>query len=646
MRFRQHQDDARRATRRLLVLFVLIVLLTVMCTNGALALIWLLQTGGLFGYPRWFFETNTLVALGFILGGSWIETLRLRDGGAHVAALVGGRELLAPGTLAERRLRNIVDEVAIASGLKSPRVFVLDREDAINAFAAGWEQQDSVVAVTRGALERLTRDELQGVVAHEFGHILNGDTRLNMRLIGYVFGLQMIFNFGRGLMQATDARGRRTFAVLFGLALVVAGFIGWMGGRLLKAAVSRQREFLADAHAVQFTRLPDGIGGALRKIAHQLKGGQAQMHHANTEVVSHLLLSGGPLAVRQWLATHPPLEARLQRIFGRSVAPVPAPVIDEPEAEGSAGFIPVPFAAQASPGSIPWPMDSPAVPAAPAGAGSGDAEAHAMAAAEHLLQALRVYTPPAMLRVAILAFLVPSRDLPEHAVWSGCAAGVSGADDMLGAVGRLPPRRRQPWLEQLLVQAAGLPAPERRLLREQALQIVRADGRLALHELLAALLIHHDMSPWHERLAVESRHLHLSALGSEVAVVTVALATLLPRDLAPAWSHSVLAGLGLPVPVPLPDAAHPAQVRRAIERLGKLAMTQTPALAKQWVSSQPVQPVGLPMAEALRVICLLVDTPMPPRLAGMFDALDSLVGAPEAAGVAQVPASFAPTSVL
>ena len=623
MRFRQHQDDARRATRRLLVLFVLTVLLTVACTNGALALIWRLQTGGLFGYPRWFFETNTLVALGFILGGSWIETLRLRHGGAHVAAMVGGREVVTPHTLEERRLRNVVDEVAIASGLKSPRVFVLDREDAINAFAAGWEQQDSVVAVTRGALERLTRDELQGVVAHEFGHILNGDTRLNMRLIGYVFGLQMIFNFGRGLMQATDAQGRRSFAVLLGVALVVAGFIGWMAGRLLKAAVSRQREFLADAHAVQFTRLPDGIGGALRKIAHQLQGGQAQMRNANTEVVSHLLLSGGSLAVRQWLATHPPLRERLQRIYGRAVAPVPAPVIDVPEVPGAAGFSAMPFEPQDDTGTEPTTA-GPAAGTAYVEEGRV-AELEAMAAADRSLQGLRDFTPPALLRVAILAFLVPApdrADQPEMAVWTTCAAGVSGADGVRVAVGRLPPRRRQPWLEQLLLLATGLPAPERRLLREQALQIVRADGRLALHELLAALLIHHHMSPRHERLAVEPRHLPLAALGNEVAVVTVALATLLPGHAAQQWLREVLADLGLPVPAQVPDVASPAVVRRAIERLGSLAMTQTPALAKQWVACQPVQPMGQSMAEALRTLCLLVDTPMPPQLAGMFDALD------------------------
>lgn len=146
MRFRQHQDQARAATQRLLLLFLLTVLLTVLAVNGVLALLWSLQTGNLLAYPRWFFETNSVLCAAFILGGSWIETVQLRRGGAHVAQMVGARELLVPQGAHEQRLRNVVQEMAIASGLKAPRIFVLDRDDGINAFAAGWEQNDSVVA--------------------------------------------------------------------------------------------------------------------------------------------------------------------------------------------------------------------------------------------------------------------------------------------------------------------------------------------------------------------------------------------------------------------------------------------------------------------------------------------------------------------
>lgn len=291
MRFRQHQDQARAATRRLLLLFLLTVLATVLAVNLVLALLWSLQTGNLLAYPRWFFETNSVLCAAFILGGSWIETVQLRRGGAHVAQLVGAREMLVPRDGHEQRLRNVVAEMAIASGLATPRIFVLDRDEAINAFAAGWEQADSVVAVTRGALERLSRDELQGVVAHELSHILHGDARLNMRLIGHVWGLQLLYMLGRDLFDATDTHGRRSMFVLLGLGLMAVGSIGWLAGRLLKAAVSRQREFLADAAAVQFTRLPGGIGGALRKIASQQSTGQRGVRSARVEAISHMLLA-------------------------------------------------------------------------------------------------------------------------------------------------------------------------------------------------------------------------------------------------------------------------------------------------------------------------------------------------------------------
>ncbi len=223
----------------------------------------------------------------FVLGGWWVESLQLRQGGAHVAHMLGGREITAPRDLAERRLRNVVHEMTIASGLPMPRVFVLDREEAINAFASGWTAEDSAITVTHGALQRLTRDELQGVVAHEFGHIQSGDTRLNMRLIGMVFGLQMVYTLGQTLAQRNE-HGQHSALALLGWALMGAGSIGWLAGRLLKAAVSRQREFLADAHAVQFTRLPDGLGKALLKVAGQRTQGE-RMHHPQAELVSHLL---------------------------------------------------------------------------------------------------------------------------------------------------------------------------------------------------------------------------------------------------------------------------------------------------------------------------------------------------------------------
>lgn len=323
--FRQHQDSARTASRRLLWAFGFTVVGTTVGVNLAMALVWKLQLGAAFGYPNHFFEANTLITLGLILSGTFMEVNHLKKGGAHIAKRVGAKLLEKPRDGLEQRLFNVVHEMSIAAGTLAPPVFILHKEDAINAFAAGWERSDCVIAVTQGALERLSRDELQGVVAHELSHIINGDTRLNTHLIGFVFGLEMVFNFGDHLANMTDSRGNRMVWSLMGFALMVAGSIGWLAGRLLKAAVSRQREYLADASAVQFTRNPKGIGGALQKIA-GLKAKDvecATIHHPRAEVLSHMFLAeANPGSWRRWLSLHPSLNERLQKIFGRAMPPL------------------------------------------------------------------------------------------------------------------------------------------------------------------------------------------------------------------------------------------------------------------------------------------------------------------------------------
>lgn len=323
--FRQHQESAKIATRQLLWMFALTIVLTTVSVNLALALVWKLQLNAAFAYPRYFFEVNTAVTLGLIFSGTYFEISQLKRGGAHVAKRVGGKLIEKSRDGMEQRLINVVHEMSIAAGVKPPAIYVLDREYAINAFAAGWEKSDCIVAVTRGALERLSRDELQGVVAHELSHIVNGDTRLNMRLIGCVFGLEMVFNFGDHLANMTDSRGNRMVWSLMGFGLMVAGSAGWLAGRLLKAAVSRQREYLADASAIQFTRNPAGIGGALQKIAgHKLENREgASIQHPRAEILSHVfLVEVRPDSWKRWLSLHPSLSERLTKIYGHPMPPM------------------------------------------------------------------------------------------------------------------------------------------------------------------------------------------------------------------------------------------------------------------------------------------------------------------------------------
>jgi Zn-dependent protease with chaperone function len=271
--------------------------------------------------------------LGVIAFGSLTKIVQLSAGGKVVAEELGGK-LLVPETAnpQERQLLNVVEEMAIAAGMPVPPVYLLDQEAGINAFAAGFRPQDAVLGMTRGSLEQLSRDELQGVVGHEFSHILNGDMRLNIRLMGVLNGILFVYIAGRMLMYSSSGSDEEGNSLgLFGLALVGLGSIGLMGGRLIQSAASRQREFLADASAVQFTRNPDGIAGALEKIGQF----SSQIASPKSETASHLffgnVLSG--LWSGDWFATHPPLAERIARVRGVPVEAVQSQTVMESGSE-------------------------------------------------------------------------------------------------------------------------------------------------------------------------------------------------------------------------------------------------------------------------------------------------------------------------
>ncbi len=254
--------------------------------------------------------------------GSGVKTMQLSSGGGVVARDLGGR-LLDPATtdLAEKKLMNVVEEMALASGAPVPEVYVMDQERGINAFAAGKSPTDSAIGVTRGCIESLSRDELQGVIAHEFSHILNGDMRISTRLIGLLQGILILAIIGQILLRASfwtggssrDSKGGAIPILLLGLGLLVIGYIGVFFGKLIKAAISRQREFLADASAVQFTRNPDGIGDALKKIGGLHSGSRIESPRA--EEASHMFFANGMRAsFLGMLAPHPPLPQRIRAL--------------------------------------------------------------------------------------------------------------------------------------------------------------------------------------------------------------------------------------------------------------------------------------------------------------------------------------------
>ncbi|HUQ51447.1 MAG TPA: M48 family metallopeptidase [Gammaproteobacteria bacterium] len=347
MDFFARQEQSRRTSRALVGAFVLAFVIVAIATTIVVAAALRLYTEnnalflGTESWQQWLAGHGGLVlgvaagTFGLMVVASLYRAATLARGGGHVARMLGATRVSGEGSdpLA-RRLVNVVEEIALASGLPVPEIYILEQEAGINAFAAGLTSADAAIAVTRGALEQLERAELQGVIAHEFSHILNGDMRLNHQLIGLSFGILVLSLAGRWLLRSVryTGGGRRgknsggiAAAVAIGLALVVIGGIGVLLSRLIKAGVSRQREALADASAVQFTREPEGLAGALKKIG----GYSARIVSVDTEEVAHMLFERGTRPFSGWLATHPPLMERIRALepnFDPSDLPPPKPV--------------------------------------------------------------------------------------------------------------------------------------------------------------------------------------------------------------------------------------------------------------------------------------------------------------------------------
>ncbi|MDQ7727611.1 M48 family metallopeptidase [Halomonas sp. SpR8] len=334
MDFFTAQDNARRKTGRLVVLMVLAVLALIVVTTLAIAIALHLMgeqsatqtnlpTPGLWSALSIELVIGVAIAvLAVVVLGGLFKRSQLKRGGRVVAEALGGREInLNTRDADERRILNVVEEMAIASGTPVPSVYVLE-EESINAFAAGYQTNDAVIGITRGTIRHLTRDELQGVVAHEFSHILHGDTRLNMRLISILHGILIIGLLGGTLLRSMRFRrvggGKRdnsgAVVLALGAVLMLIGYAGTFFGNLIKSAVSRQREYLADASAVQFTRNPQGIGNALVKIGAHTQGSSLQAAQASE--FSHLFFGQGVwLGFSQMMATHPPLKDRIKRVM-------------------------------------------------------------------------------------------------------------------------------------------------------------------------------------------------------------------------------------------------------------------------------------------------------------------------------------------
>ncbi|EGQ8124926.1 M48 family metallopeptidase [Vibrio parahaemolyticus] len=328
MDFFHHQDTARQRTGLLVMLFTLAVL-------AITGLVSVISIGIYFYFTGEPFTTQSIISycllsfVGVLLVVSISSFIRLSElnanGGRGVAESIGGKLISTDTSNAKhRQLLNVVEEMSIASGIPVPPVYVMTEEHGINAFAAGMSIDDAVIGVTQGALDAFSRDELQGVIAHEFSHILNGDMRLNTRLIGALFGITCIAHFGHLILDNSNSTrhvsrsssdSNKGFAVIILIAIVclVLGWLGTLFGNMIKAAISRQREFLADASAVQFTRNDQGIAGALKKIGSNVQG--STLNTKASDEMSHMMFGQSKLSGFSGLfATHPPLDERIRRI--------------------------------------------------------------------------------------------------------------------------------------------------------------------------------------------------------------------------------------------------------------------------------------------------------------------------------------------
>ncbi|MGE4349976.1 MAG: M48 family metallopeptidase [Candidatus Berkiella sp.] len=330
MNFFEHQDKARRKSKILILYFVLALLIMIFAMNAAVYGI-LYYTSqqvpdlrSLMNEPLWLYISLTLTII--IVSGSLFKMYALRGGGTSVANMVNARRILTDTSdFHEKRLIHIVEEMSIASGVPMPALYIMDKEMGINAFVAGITPKDTVLVVTKGSLENLNREELQAVIGHEFSHIFNGDMKINIRLMAILAGILLIGNVGsivlRGAGHSSGSKRRDgkggggvIIILLIALVMIIFGYLGLFLGRIIKAAVSRQRELLADACSVQYTRYPQGLASAFKRMLILEQG--SKLKSSQAEEINHLCFGEAMSFTffNSLFATHPPLDQRIKAI--------------------------------------------------------------------------------------------------------------------------------------------------------------------------------------------------------------------------------------------------------------------------------------------------------------------------------------------
>lgn len=630
MDFFAQQDAARRKTGLLVVAFVVcVVAIIVSVYFSVLGFSILIQkdTGwrphGVW-HPRLMMGVSAATIL-LVLVGSLKRLLELSKGGIAVAQSLGATRV-APETQdpKERCLLNVVEEIAIASGIPVPPVYLIRDQKGINAFAAGLSPSTAVVAVTAGSLEHLTRDELQGVIAHEFSHIAWGDMRLNLRLMGVIAGILSLSIVGRTLLRV---RGKKNPIPLLGLALFLIGLIGVFFARLIKAAVSRQREFLADASAVQFTRNPAGIGGALKKIGGCFSG--SRIDHPRAEEASHLYFAHGLRgSFTSLLETHPRLDERIRRIdpaFDGRFPQVRATVAEETARALWGGPPKEPPKMAAALGSI---MASIGVP---------NSE-HLIYAASLLAsmpqEAARATRSPQGARAAIFALLMSREAGVQRAQFSELDMRVDR--DLVEATHRLLPIMQSvgPQYQLPLVELAqpvlrGLSRVFYEQFCEAVAALIDADHQVDLFEFMLERILVHDLEMHFRKASAKAvRYNALGEIRQECAIVLAALSRIGQRDeqaaaRAFAKGRGQLGTEGAALAFP-PEAPLLAAVGTALEKLAATAPQVKKTVVEMCTACVVADGiVTVEEGELLRAVTAVLDCPMPPLLPGNVAGLSA-----------------------
>ena len=634
--FFERQSAARRNTKWLVAMFMLAVITIVGSTFAATAAALGASSGG--EVPL---ELPLVAAGGALLviaGGSLYKLFQLRGGGTVLAERLGGRRIY-PNTSdsTERRLLNIVEEMALASGVPVPPVFMLHEEQGINAFAAGHSPSDAVIGVTRGCAQELSRDELQGVIAHEFSHILNGDMRLNLRLIGVLHGILLMGLVGRELLRIAGGGSRRSkkgngglYLLLIGLAFMVLGFIGLFFGNLIKAAISRQREFLADASAVQFTRNPEGIAGALKRIGAAAFG--SRLVSPTAAEASHMYFASG---LSSLFATHPPLEERIRRLDPHWNGEFPPALSAEAAAlaaNGASGFV----------DKSPHGESTSAEPALTDVQHAAEQVASPTEIHRKYVHGLLASLPrpvteaahdPYGARAIIFATLL-DRDADVRTTQLKALEKAAEADvfeltlRLVPSVSQVDVRSRLPLVDMTL---PALRAMTRAQYEEFAIcfnELVQADKRLGLFEWALHEILMRHLRPQFEPVRPKAiKYYGLQRLAEQCSVLLSALARECQHDDEVAFQAGArhLPEVSLRY-VPLATSGL-NELRSALEQLAATAPKLRHRLidaCAACISADAAVSVG--EAELLRAICDMLDCPLPPLLPGQ-----EVVAAPIAA---------------